>query len=116
MTTTKNTRKKNFGSPKNAELEPLVFTLYKEDFECYPEAQGALLMRFSEEVASEEQDVVMKALREFFSKVVKPDDYPRLLALFDDPERVVPIETLSDIIAWLVEEYTSRPTPASEES
>jgi hypothetical protein len=58
----------------------------------------------------------MHALREFFSKVVKPADYERLLELFDDPERVVPIETLSDILAWLVEEYTNRPTEASEES
>lgn len=112
----KNTRHRNFGSPKNAELEPLTFELYDEEFTCYPEVQGYMLLNFSQQISSEDQSEVTGALLGFFKNVLLPESYERLEVLWTDPERIVQIETLSDIVGWLVEEYTDRPTPASEES
>lgn len=114
MATSKRT--KDFGSPKDETAEPLVFKLYGEKFTCYPEVQGAKLMRFSKEATSGEQGEVMEALLGFFKTVLYPEDYTRLEDLWEDPERVVPIETIGDIVGWLVEEYTERPTSPSEES
>jgi hypothetical protein len=109
-------RVKDFGSPKNEEAPPLEFKLYGEKFRCYPEVQGAKLMEFSEKVSSEDQAIVMRALLDFFKIVLLPEDYPKLQELWDDPDRIVPIETISEIVSWLVEEYTDRPTEASEDS
>jgi len=116
MAASKNARHKNFGSPKNESLEPLTFDLYDETFTAYPEIQGAKLLDFSRLVGSDDQSASTGALLDFFETVLEKDSYERMQELWDDPERIVPIETLSDIISWLVEEYTDRPTPASKES
>ncbi len=109
-------RHKSFGSPRNEELEPITFDLYEEEFTARPEIQGVELLRFSHNVSSDDQEAVTGALLDFFKTVLYDESYERLEELWHDPDRIVPIETLSDIVAFLVEEYTSRPTEASSES
>lgn len=116
MASVKKTRHKSFGSPRNEELEPITFDLYDEEFTARPEIQGVELLRFSHNVASDDQEVVTGALLDFFKTVLLSESYKRLEKLWVDPDRIVPIEVLSDIVAFLVEEYTSRPTEASSES
>ena len=113
---TKKTRYKSFGSPKNEELEDITFELYKEEYVSRPEIQGVHLLRFSHRIASDDQEAVTGALLDFFKLVLYPESYERLEVLWEDPDRIVPIEVLSDIVAFLVEEYTSRPTQAASES
>jgi hypothetical protein len=50
----------------------------------------------------------------FFERVLTDESYTRFEALLVDKERVVSIETLTDIIGWLVEEYTGRPEEQPE--
>jgi hypothetical protein len=106
-------RHKSFGKPKGLKKEPITFDLYDEDFSAYPEVQGVQLLEFSKKISSESQTVVTGALLEFFEQVLYPESYERLVELWNDPKRIVPIETISDIVAYLVEEYTDRPTPQS---
>ena len=110
------TRHKSFGSPKDLELDNITFDIYGEDFTARPEVQGVHLLRFSQKISSEDQAAVSDALLDFFKVALYKESYDRMAELWEDPDRVVPIEVLSDIVAFLVEEYTSRPTKASSES
>ena len=110
------TRHKSFGIPKNEELDPITFDIYGEEFTARPEVQGVHLLRFSQKISSEDQSAVSEALLDFFRVSLVGESYDRMVDLWEDPDRIVSIEVLSDIVAFLVEEYTSRPTKASSES
>jgi hypothetical protein len=53
---------------------------------------------------------------DFFKKVMPPDEYERFEKLMDDPKRIVKMDVLSEIMSWLIEEYTDRPTGPSSAS
>jgi len=38
-----------------------------------------------------------------------PKEYERFNTLLDDPGKIVSVETLGEIIGWLIEEYSNRP-------
>jgi hypothetical protein len=57
-----------------------------------------------------------KVITSFFSTVLLDESYERFEALIQDPEKIVTVETLGEITAWLVEEYTGRPTQRPEPS
>lgn len=52
-------------------------------------------------------------LQRMFATVIPDEDKPRFMAILDDPDTAVPIETLGEIIGWLAEEYSSRPTSSA---
>ncbi len=111
----KNARHKSFGSPvKQDELDPIGFELYGEEYECNPAIQGRDLLLFSKGATSDDTSEVTDSLLMFFEKVLKPESMERLNELWDDPERIVPIETMTDIIEYLIEEYTDAdPKPSN---
>jgi hypothetical protein len=41
---------------------------------------------------------------------ILPEDKDEFMELIDDPDVAIPIETLADILIWLAEAYTGRPT------
>jgi hypothetical protein len=51
----------------------------------------------------------------FFARVLLAESYERFSALLAS-EKIVPVETLANITAWLVEEYSGRPTERPEVS
>jgi hypothetical protein len=52
----------------------------------------------------------------FFRSVLTHESLVRFDALLDSKETVVSLETLTDISAWLIEEYTNRPEVQPEAS
>lgn len=103
-------RHKSFGTPANLQSEPVTFELYGEEFSAYPEVQGVQLLKFSKRFSAKEGEVVSDALLDFFKLVLHPESYTRIEKLWDDKDRIVPIETISDIVTYLIEQYTDRPT------
>lgn len=104
-------RFKDFGGkydPKEA--EPLSFKLHDEEFECYPNLQGKVLLDIVSNSDEENPAAVAHTMTTFFEKSLKPESYERFSVLLEDPEKIVSVETLGEITAWLVEEYTARPT------
>jgi len=53
---------------------------------------------------------------DFFKKVMPPEEYERFEKLMEDPKRIVKMDVLSEIMSWLIEEYTDRPTEPSSGS
>lgn len=109
-------RFKDFGAGKEdtSSKEPLSFKLHGEDFECLPRLQGKTLLEFIELANSENAGDSAKVTRTFFSKVMPDASYAKFNLLLDDKEKIVSVETLSEIIGWLIEEYSNRPNQQPE--
>jgi hypothetical protein len=105
-------RYKDFGSPVTASSdEPVMFSLYGEQFRCLPAMQGTKLIEFI--AMSGDPDNPSggaTAVLEFFKTAISSDDFPRFEAITNSDDRIVPMETLSEIMDWLITQYAARPT------
>ena len=107
-------RFKDFGSPENAEgLEKFSFKLYDEEFSCKPRMQGKVLLRFAADSQSEEGSKSSEAILSFFDEVLLPESKEKFHALLEDEFKIVSVETLGEILGWIVEAYAARPTQES---
>jgi hypothetical protein len=107
-------RFKDFGRPADADSEPLTFKLHNEDFTCYPAMPGKTLLEFVQRSSSDDIAVSTSAITDFFEKVLVPESYARFNVLANDPDRIVSMQTLSDIVTWVLETYSDRPSEGSE--
>jgi hypothetical protein len=110
----KNRRFKDFGSGSPEPAEPIVFRLYEEDFECYAKIQGRTLLNLVAGSDEEDSASMARTMNGFFEAVLLPESRERFDALLNHPEKVVDIETLGEITAWLMEQYSERPTKRPE--
>jgi hypothetical protein len=98
----------------------LTFDIGGEEFNCYPEVQGKTIldiMRVAAEGDEDTRGVLMAvSVLDFFKKVMPPSEFERFEKLMEDEKRIVPMDTLSEIMSWLIEEYTDRPTRPSSGS
>jgi hypothetical protein len=119
-TAAKKKRHKSFKVKNIDDAEPLTFDLGGEEFNCYPEVQGKTIldiMRVASEGDEDTRGVMMAvSVLTFFEKVMPPEEYERFGKLMEYPKRIVPMDTLSEIMSWLIEEYTDRPTEPSSDS
>lgn len=110
-------RFKDFGAGKDiSDVEPLSFKLHGEEFHCSPVIQGKFLLDL---VASSGEDDdgsnSARMISSFFEHVLLPESQERFDALLKDTDRIVPVETLSEIVGWLMSEYTNRPNQQPED-
>jgi hypothetical protein len=103
-------RFKDFGSGGETNSAPLSFTLHGEEFHCWPELQGKVLLGLAASGAEDSGIAAAKTVTEFFRHALKPESFERFEILGENPEKIVTVETLAEITAWLVEEYAERPT------
>ena len=110
-------RHRDFGKPVLPEaMEPVSFDLYGQTFNCYKQINGVALLTFVREANTEDGARATQAILDMFKRVMPSAEYERFMKLCDDPDTVVPVDTLSDIIGFLVEVYTDRPTDESKDS
>lgn len=109
-------RYKDFGVGQIAEKEPIIFKLHDEEFTCIPIIQGKTLMDLVTRAQSEDPVEAMAVVGKFFDKILVDESLDRFNNLLEDKDRIVTMETLADVISWLVEEYSARPNQQPEES
>jgi hypothetical protein len=109
------TRHKDFGSEPVAN-EPVTFTLHGQAFTAAPAIQGAYLLHFVSQADSGDGGQASAALMSFYQRVLAPESWERFEKLINDPDTIVSIEQLTEIVGWMVSEYTKRPTPGSSSS
>lgn len=112
------TRKvKSFGKPKEGEsleaAEPIVFELGDEEFEAYGDIPGAVLLDFIKDYGSENGSETAKAIMNYLKSSMDAETYKRFDKVVRDPEKLIKIETLSEVVNYLMEERSSRPSSAS---
>lgn len=103
------TRFKDFGEGGDTSVEPLSFKIKGETFNCVPEIQGKVLLDLAASATSEDPVKQATIITNFFEKVLEDESYTRFNDLLEDKKRIVSVETLAEITAWLMEEYTGRP-------
>jgi hypothetical protein len=111
------TRFKDFGSgPDQENVEPISFKIHGEEFFCVKAIQGRFLIELIS-AANDESDSVgsLRMINDFFSHVLINESFERFDALVKDKDKVVPVETLSEIVSWLMSEYTNRPNQQPED-
>jgi hypothetical protein len=109
-------RFKDFGDDANIVREPLSFKLYGEEFNCVPAIQGKVLLDTVKKVDSEKASAAAEVIEDFFKVTLMSESYERFQKLLNDPNKIVTVETLSEITGWLVGEYSERPTKESSDS
>lgn len=109
------TRFKDFGSGLSQEVEPLSFKLHDEEFHCVPQMQGQVLLELVSNADSEDPVKSAMLMGDFFKNVLKDESYERFDALLRDKERIVSVDTIAEIISWLMESYTNRPNQQPED-
>jgi len=108
---------KDFGSPAHEETDNVEFQLYGEMFSCRPNVPGKLMLEFAKRT-SDDSNTSENAtvLLDFFSAVLYPESHERFDAMISDPDKAVSLESLMEIVSWLMETYGNRPTELSEPS
>ena len=113
-------RHKSFKVQDLDDLEPLSFDLGGEEFTCYPAVQGKVILDIMKIAAEGDEDtrgvLMAVSVLDFFEKVMPPEEYERLGKLMEDPKRIVELDVMSEIMSWLIEEYSGRPTEPSSDS
>jgi hypothetical protein len=109
------TRFKDFGNGNvDPNAEPIKFKLHGEEFVCIPEIQGKVLLDLIAE--STDTSNTGTVMNKFFSSVLIAESHARFTSLVESQDKIVSVDTLSDIVSWLIEEYSNRPTSRSEAS
>ncbi len=117
MANTKRVRTKDFGSDLTVDdFDPIVFTLCGQEFNCRPAIQGSELIDLITASTADDGKNAAAAAFAFFKVALYADDYARFDALLHDEKQIITVSKLSDITAWLVEEYTARPTEPQSSS
>lgn len=109
-------RFKDFGSGAKEQKEPLSFKLHDEEFECLPELQGKVLLDLIATSGSEDPAASSLIMNKFFSNALTDESYSRFEALLNSKDKIVHVETLSEIVSWLIGEYGGRPNLQPEDS
>ena len=101
------TRHKSFGKgSKSKNTEPITFDLYDETFTAIPALQGAVLIDFVGATSSDNPSQSAAVILDFFEEVLEDESYKRFQALTHSKDEIVDINDLSDIVAWLIEQYS----------
>lgn len=111
---------KTFKAPRN-KRPPLDFELEYErlidgemveqtdKFQARSMIAGHLMMQIAsamEKGVAIQSDEMIRMLQ----AAIMPEYREQFMALIDDNDVAIPIETLGEILQWLAEEYTGRPT------
>jgi hypothetical protein len=106
---------KDFGSG-DLHKEPITFAIHGENFECRPAVQGKILLKIVADADSEDGVIVASAIDQFFKATLLSESYERFEKLLVDEDKIVTVETLGEITAWLMGEYADRPTQGPDRS
>lgn len=114
-----NSRHRSFSAPakpetETVELEPVTFDIDGVDFTAKNEIQGIVLLDFLEASDGEAVSSVV-AFKKFLKDSMEDEEYTRFDNFLRTHTRKIELEEIANVVAYLVEEYTSRPTQASEQ-
>jgi hypothetical protein len=107
----KRARHRNFGSALRVdEVEPLMFDMCDQTFHCRPAMTSRRLLRFVKQADGAQGGEAGDALYSFMDSALVPEDVQRWNDLLDSEDYIIDVAFIGEIISWLVEVYSSRPT------
>jgi len=109
-------RFKDFGASSGEEKPPLSFKLHGEEFECVPVLQGKVLLDLVARAGTNDASASGEIMNDFFTNALQDESLERFNALLKSKDKIVHIETISEIVSWLIGEYSDRPNQQPEDS
>jgi hypothetical protein len=102
----------SFTSPTGG--EPITFDLNGVTYHCRERLPAGTALDMAAGIG--DQGTAARRVGEFFDAVLLPEDAELFAAAIRDPDRPVPMETVTAIVAELMPAYTGRPTGPSPDS
>lgn len=97
--------------------EPVTFDIDGERFTCHDQIPVTSLLdyasRLMPDASSQEVRFTASDVLDFFKLVMPEDEHERFMKFIDDPVRNVDLDTLGELLIFLVEAYGGRPTQPS---
>lgn len=104
----------------------IIFRLDPDEFECVPalmpDALQEIMIKFrsdefTKSVKERDVEAVFGSVRDMYSIFLLDDEhYDRFVARLSDRHNPIDIHQLVEIIHWVIEKYTNRPTEPSPSS
>lgn len=108
-------RFKDFGAGVEKDSGPLSFKLHGEEFHCVPRIQGQVLLDLVAKSGDTSPQGSADTMNMFFLNVLQDESYKKFEALTRDKDKIVEVQTLAEIVSWLMEEYSDRPPTQPED-
>lgn len=105
---------RDFGAPQVEAKETISFKLFDEEFVCNPSVQGRVLLSIVADTASDDPGTIAMVTDKFFSYALTKESLERFNKLTTSADTIVTVETLGEIVAWLIEQYSDRPEEQPE--
>lgn len=93
-------------------VEPITFDLLDKTFTAKPVLQGIVLLEFLESAVDGDVKSII-AFKTILKEALGEEEYARFYDTLKNAEDEVDLAVLAEIVTFLVEEYSSRPTEAS---
>lgn len=90
--------------------DPVTFDLAGQSFTCRPTLAAGALLNLGAATDDRIGARSSRALIGFMTSALIEEDVPRFLALIEDPDVAIPIDTLGEVVEWLAEELVGFPT------
>jgi hypothetical protein len=105
---------KDFGSKFVADREVINFKIHGEQFECVPAVQGMVLLELVADSSSDDSTRQAQAISKFFGYVLTEESNERFQKLLTSKDKIVPVETLAEVVGWITGQLTERPNQQPE--
>lgn len=92
--------------------DPPTFSVAGREFKCLPEPPAGVLTDLIAAAHGATAQSVPAVVR-FIAGCLPDADAEQFVLTIHDKDTIVPLETLAEIVQWLAEEYTGRPTTPS---
>lgn len=109
-------RSKSFGSYKPVGAPSMDMTVNGETFKVRGAMSGIQLLNMIKALDGDDQMDSAVTMIEFIRRALLTEDRERGMDFLENSEPPVPLTTLTEIITWLIEEYTVKPTEPSTPS
>jgi hypothetical protein len=94
-------------------VEPISFEVAGVEIEALGEVPGAVLLDFIAKSGGDSSSDTAGAILDYLNDSLDEENRAKFNKTIRDPKKKIKIEHLSEIVAYLVEERSSRPTEAS---
>ena len=110
-------RSRKFNVGKSVEdFEKISFEINGETFNCKRAIQGVVLLEFARDASEDDGAGSARALYNFLESVLQEGEWDRLNELLHSDDVIIEIKEIGEIVSWLMEEYSDRPTKESKDS
>lgn len=109
-------RAKSFGSPTPQGVQPMLLEVNDQKFKVRGAMSGVRLLNLVRAMDGTGDTDSASEMLKFIETALLVEDRERGMHYLTDSDPPVTLTTLTEIITWLIEEYSGKPTPQSTSS